>query len=63
MRGGCDRGVSSLNHTGSCGEAPYTRVDDFTITVNWLTIEGAVASATCGAMMRRNVAIGDIPTA
>ena len=38
-----------------------TRVEDFTITVNWLTMEGAEASATCGMTMRAKVCAGDMP--
>ena len=38
-----------------------TKVEDFTITVNWLTIEGAEASVTCGMTMRANVCAGDMP--
>ena len=36
-------------------------VDDFTITVNWLMIDGAVASKTCGMTMRANVCGCDMP--
>src|SRR5260370_37312052 len=40
---------------------PDTSVEDLTITVNWLTIDGAVASTTCGMTMRENVWAGDMP--
>ena len=38
-----------------------TSVDDFTITVNWLTSEGATMRSTCGSTMRRKTSGCDMP--
>src|SRR5581483_1930302 len=39
-----------------------TSADDFTITVNWFTMDGAELRSTCGRMIRRNTSTGDMPT-